>query len=105
MEFLNNLERLMNLYNMNRSELARACGLSTSTVNSWWNRGCQNVSLQTLLKLSAYFNVTIEELAHGLPDCVCIYSSNEYSQEELRLIHLYANFLKSLRVKGVENDN
>ena len=55
MEFLKNLERLMYSQNMNRSDLARACGLSTSTVNSWWNRGCENISLQTLLKLSRCF--------------------------------------------------
>ena len=76
MEFLMNLERLMASYNMNRSEVARACGLSTSTVNSWWNRGCENVSLQTLLKLSASFNCSLEELVHGTPEYVFTYSEN-----------------------------
>ena len=49
MEFLQNLERLMASYNMNRGELARAYGLSTSTVNSWWDIGCDNIILQTIL--------------------------------------------------------
>ena len=105
MEFLTNLERLMASYNMNRSELARACGLSTSTVNSWWNRGCENISLQTLLKLSASFNCSLEELVHGTPEYVFTYSENEYTKKELEMIYLYASFLKSLRVRGVKNDS
>lgn len=104
MEFLKNLERLMTSYNMNRSELARACGLSTSTVNSWWNRGCDNISLQTLLKLSKCFNCSIEELVHGEPELSYVYTTNEFSVQELRLIKLYATFLKTLRKKdGVDN--
>lgn len=105
MEFLANLERLMKYFNMNRSEVARACGLSTSTVNSWWNRGCENVSLQTLLKLSASFNCSLEELVHGTPEYVVTYSTNEYTEKELELIYLYALFLKSLRTRGGVDDN
>ena len=97
MEFLKNLERLMYLQNMNRSELARACGLSTSTVNSWWNRGCDNISLQTLLKLSKCFDCTLEELIHGTPTHTFVFTTNEYSADELQLIYLYAKFLKGVR--------
>lgn len=105
MEFLRNLEHLMSSYNMNRSELARACCLSTSTVNSWWNRGFENISLQTLLKLSGFFNCTIEELVHGTPDEAFVFTSNEYTKEELELIQLYALFLKTLRIRSVIDDN
>ena len=108
MNFLSNLEQLMATYNMNRSDVARACGLSTSTVNSWWNRGCENVSMQTLIKLTKCFNCSIEELVHGVkhlytlpefdyPDYGLVYTSKEYTQSELKLISLYANFLKSIR--------
>lgn len=103
MEFLTNLERLMYSQNMNRSELARACGLSTSTVNSWWNRGCDNISLQTLLKLSKCFNCSLEELVHGVPDVSFVYTSNEFTARELRLIRLYATFLKNIRKDGASN--
>lgn len=108
MNFLSNLEQLMATYNMNRSDVARACGLSTSTVNSWWNRGCENISMQTLLKLAKCFNVTLEELVNKKrePKHVVVYTSNEYTNQELQLIDLYANFLKSIRKKGgVNNDN
>ena len=104
MEFLKNLEQLMDSYNMNRSEVARACGLSTSAVNSWWNRSCENVSLQTLLKLSKCFNCTIEDLVHGAPEKTLVYSSNEFSESELKLIAIYANYLKTLRGESVADD-
>ena len=105
MEFLKNLERLMYSQNMNRSDLARACGLSTSTVNSWWNRGCENISLQTLLKLSRCFNCSLEELVHGVPELSFVYTSHEFTARELRLIFLYASFLKDIRKDGALNGN
>ena len=102
---------------MNRSDLARACGLSISTVHTWWNRGCENVSMQTLIKLTKCFNCSLEELVHGVKkvhimpsfdstqDGV-VYTSKDFTQDELKLISLYADFLKSIRKKGgVNNGN
>ena len=104
MYFLNNLERLMDTYNMSRSDVAKACGISYSCISSWWNRGYENVSMQTLLKLSNCFNCTIEELVHGAPDKTLVYTTNEFSESELKLISLYANYLKSLRTGGGIDD-
>lgn len=87
--------------NINRSELARACGLSTSTVNSWWNRSCENISLQTLMKLSKYFNVSLEALVNEPPVKVYAYDDSEYTEEELQSIDNYANFVKFQR-KGLK---
>lgn len=103
MEFLKNLERLMEDYNMSRTDVAKACGISYSAISSWWNRGYENVSMQTLLKLSKCFNCTIEELVHGAPEQRLVYTSNEFSESELKLISLYANYLKTLR-GGADND-
>ena len=94
MQFLENLERLMAEYRINRSELARACGLSTSTVNSWWNRSCEHISLQTLLKLANYFNVSLEELVNGPASDSLEYRSSDYSPEELEAIDRFARFIK-----------
>ncbi len=99
MEFLKNLEALMETYNMNQSDVARACGISVSAVNSWWNRSCENISLQTLLKLSNCFHCTIEELVYGEPKISFVFSTNEFTPQELKLIKLYANFLKITRKK------
>ena len=97
MQFLKNLELLMAEYRINRSELARACDLSTSTVNSWWNRSCENISLQTLLKLANYFNVTLEVLVNAPATTELIYNTNDYSIEELQTIDNFAKFIKFQR--------
>lgn len=111
MDFLSNLERLMDEYNMNRSDLARACGLSISTVHTWWNRGYENISMQTLIKLTKCLNCTLDELVCGVkqvyvmpsfgsPQEGVVYTSKDFTQDELKLISLYADFLKSIRKKG-----
>ncbi len=97
LNFLKNLEELMRNKNINKSELARACGLSTSTVNSWWNRSCENVSLQTLLKLSKYLNISLEELVNNKPTKIYAYNNREYTDEELQTIDKFATFVKSQR--------
>lgn len=97
MQFLNNLEKLMAEKNMNKSDLARACGLSTSTVNSWWNRSCENISLPTIMKIARYFNVTIEELVNAPAQKELVFSSREYSLDELSEIQHYAKFLRDRR--------
>ena len=97
MQFLHNLEKLMAEKNMNKSDLARACGLSTSTVNSWWNRSCENISLPTIMKIARYFNVTIEELVNAPAEKEIIFSSREYTLDELFAIQHFARFLRTKR--------
>lgn len=97
MTFLNNLEALMIRKNINRSELARGLGMSTSTVNSWWNRSCENISLQTLIKISNYFGITLEELVNGTSSEVFIFDTNEFKNYELYAIYNFAQFLKDNR--------
>lgn len=65
MNFLKNLTHLMEINNMSRNDLAKAVGIAPSTINSWYNRGYENISLKTLLKLSRFFNITIDELVDG----------------------------------------
>lgn len=95
--FLNNLEMLMIKKNINRSELARGLGMSTSAVNSWWNRSCENISLQTLIKISNYFDITLEELVNGTASEVFIFDTNEFKTYELYAIYNFAQFLKDNR--------
>lgn len=97
MSFLKNLEALMLKRNINRSELARGMGVSASTVNSWWNRSCENISLQTLIKISNYFGITLEELVNGTASEVFIFDTNEFKNYELYAIYNFAQFLKDNR--------
>lgn len=65
MRFLENLDILLYRNKLTRSDLARAAGLSPSTVNAWFNRSCENVSLKSLVEIAQYFNVTLDDLVNG----------------------------------------
>lgn len=84
MAFTDNLQALMSAKGISRRKLAKECGISPSAVNSWFNRSAENISLQTLKKLSDYFGVSIEELVHGKQRRREItFSSNTYTDAEL----------------------
>lgn len=65
MYFLNNLDVLMRERKLTRSEFAREVGIAPSTINSWYSKGYDNVSLRFLIKISKFFNITIDELIHS----------------------------------------
>ena len=81
MKFLNNLEKLLKENNMKKSDLARIIGISQPTINAWYTKGYENVSLSTLMKISKLFKITLEELLNGDLENVS-FSSDEYSHEE-----------------------
>lgn len=90
----------MSAKGVSRRKLAKECGISPSAVNSWFNRSAENISLQTLKKLSAYFGVSIEELVHGKQRRREItFSSNTYTDAELDQIAQFARFLIGQRGK------
>ena len=93
MAFCDNLRALMSAKGVSRRKMASDCGISPSAVNSWFNRSEENISLPTLLKLSEYFGVTIEELVHGTPQREITFSNRIYTDEELEEIQLFAQFL------------
>lgn len=101
MYLLENLSKLMKEKNINRSELAKEIDLSSSTINSWYNRSCENISLQTLLKLSKYFNITMEELVNGKYNSI-VFSEEDYSQNELKAIKNFSDFIKTTRKEIAE---
>lgn len=96
MGFLENLNELMKEKNLNRTELAKEIGIAPSTINSWYNRSCDNISLQTLLKLSNYFEITMEELVHGHYHSI-VFSTKDYSLTELQAIKNFSNYIKSIK--------
>lgn len=97
MNFLDNLTYLMNSYNMNRSDFAKATGIAISTVNSWYNRGYENVSLKTLLKITDYFDISLEQLVYDDTNKSITFSTKDYSDKELQLIKNFSIFLKQNR--------
>lgn len=94
MAFTDNLQALMGAKGISRRKLAKECGISPSAVNSWFNRSAENISLQTLKKLSDYFGISIEELVHGKRQRREItFSSSACTDAELDRITQFARFL------------
>lgn len=99
MVFTDNLQALMSAKGISRRKLAKECGISPSAVNSWFNRSAENISLQTLKKLSDYFGISIEELVNGRKRRREItFSSSAYTDAELDQITQFAHFL--IRQRG-----
>ena len=97
MNLLENLDRLMEHKKLNRTELAKEVGIAPSTINSWYCRGCENVTLKVLLKIANYFNITIEELVNGKNITEITFSTKDFSISELKAIVDFSEFLKMQR--------
>lgn len=65
MDFIQNLEKIMQEKNLNRSQLAKGMGVAPSTVNSWFNRSAENITLKTLKKLATFLDCSIDSLVFG----------------------------------------
>lgn len=89
MKFLENLSDLLHVNNMSRSDLARAINISPSTVNSWFNRSCENVSLKTLVDIAKYFNITLDELVNGTTQPQNAVLSKQEIEQIKRLLTYY----------------
>lgn len=96
MKFLENLEYLLEQNKMKKSDLAKLIGITQPTINAWYTKGYDNVSLSTLFKISRIFNVTLEELVNGEVKTI-YFSADEYTDEELNVIVNFSKFLKTSR--------
>lgn len=101
MDLLENLDRLMKQKKLNRRQLAKEVGIPASTISSWYNRGYENVTLKVLSKIAAYFSISIEELVNGRAVKEITFSSNEFSENELKAILDFSEFLKSKRSESI----
>ena len=63
--FLINLDRLIESQGMSKNEFSKKVGIAPSTISSWYNKGYENISLKTLIKLSDYFDISLDELIFG----------------------------------------
>lgn len=100
--FLVNLDRLIESQGISKNEFSKKIGIAPSTISSWYNKGYENISLKTLIKLSNYFNVSLDELIFGtskaenkeLSDC---YNEDMYAINEIR--KLLNNYKKRLKYR------
>ena len=97
MNFLHNLENLMNEKKINRSELAKAIGIAPSTINAWYTKDFKGITLKNLSKLASYFDVSMEALVYGEKPSLT-FTLDNYSEAELKAIHQYSEFIKGNRL-------
>lgn len=98
MDFLTNLEVLLKNNDMKRADLARAIGVAPSTINSWYARGSEKVSLKVLRDIAVYFNVSLEVLINGDAITSLYFTEYEYTKQELELLASFGKFLKESRL-------
>lgn len=97
MDFLTNLEVLLKANGMTRSELARAINVAPSTINSWYARGSEKVSISVLRDIATFFNVSLEVLINGDTITSLYFTEYEYTKQELELIANFSKFIKESR--------
>lgn len=96
MNFLINLDYLLTVNKMSRSELARKINIAPSTINAWYTKDYRGITLKNLVKLSKCFDVTIEDLVNGDIRSLS-FTSDNYSDSELKAIKDFSNYLKRSR--------
>ena len=98
MRFLETLNSLLYEKRMTRSDLARALDIPASTINSWFNRGCDGLALSTLIKIADYFNVSLDYLVTGKDDNRTVKTEGLTPEDiqTLKRLVKYADKLKEL---------
>ena len=97
MNFLHNLEYLMDKNKINRSELAKAIGIAPSTINAWYTKDYKGITLKNLTKLASYFDVSMEALVYGERQSLT-FTLDNYSEAELKAIHDFSQYIKGNRM-------
>ena len=59
-DFLEKLDFLMERYGLNKRSLSRKSEIPYTTIDNWYKRGDENLTLPTLRKLALYFNTTLD---------------------------------------------
>ena len=96
MNFLINLDYLLTVNKMTRSELARKIEIAPSTINAWYTKDYKGITLKNLVKLSKCFDVTIEDLVNGDIRSLS-FTSDNYSDSELKAIKDFSDYIKRTR--------
>lgn len=96
MKFLQNLEKLLKIHNMKKSELAKVIGITQPTITAWYTKGYDNVSLSILRKICNFYHITLDELIYGDTETITV-KVNEFTKEELKVLKTVSEFMKSSR--------
>ena len=59
-EFTDKLDKLMEERKLNKSTLSKACGIPYTTIDGWYKKGCTDLKVSTLKKLTEYFGLSLD---------------------------------------------
>ena len=90
MNLLKNLDYLLRVNNLTRAQLSRKLNIAPSTINTWFSKGCENISLRFLIKLSEYFGVSIDDLVHRDLE-------KDESEKDLRLVQSIYRMIRVIK--------
>ena len=93
MNLLKNLDYILIVNNLTRAQLSRELNIAPSTINTWFSKGCENISLRFLIKLSEYFGVSIDDLVHRDLE-------KDESEKDLRLVQSIYRLIRVVKDGG-----
>lgn len=88
------LDDLMQKKGVNKSKLSKESGIPYTTIDGWYKKGCDDIRLSTLKKLSIYFGVSLDYLMEAEKAPV---REPVLTKEEEELIRLYRQCSKDDR--------
>ena len=111
MTFLEKLDYLMNINNLNKKRLSEQSGIPYSTIDSFYKQSYNNIKLSTFRKLCDYFGVTMDSMARDEITEIEYYNPNRkdlhITKEEELLVRCYRmvdDLDKSLAMRAVKAD-
>ena len=103
MEFTENLDYLLKINGMKRTDLSRSIDIPISTINSWYRRSSDNIGLSSLTKIADFFDCSLDLLVYGKgiedykPIRKVIYgtvkTSDDLSKEDIKKLKKLASLL------------
>lgn len=60
MTFTEKLDSLMKENGLNKNSLSKACGIPYTTIDGWYKKGCSDLKVSSLKKLTNYFDLSLD---------------------------------------------
>ena len=98
--FLEILDKLIAEKKINKSVLAKESGIPYTTIDGFYKKGWENVKLSTLLKLAAYFEVSVDYLVSGEGKRTVAKAKKEESNEGEKYTDKEKKVIKAYREGG-----
>lgn len=95
MDFLEKLDMLIDLFDLNKNALSKLCGVPVTTISSFYSKGYSNIKPRTVQKIAGFFGVTVDYMLDETKD------KPEYRPGELYGILLTVMAERKLHISDV----